>query len=238
MGSPSSSKQNVHVIQALKQVFRRIPRQEIPKSIQSDKGQEFLGHTVQNWVRDRGIKWFTTEDENTKASICERLLRSLKLRMWKVFMTRKSKEWPSILQDVLEGYNRTVHSSTLMSPNDAHTADRNIVQRVYNNLYGPGNRLDRGLKQAVLKPTGERVRPLEHIRFKTTKDRFEKGYTPNYTKEIFKVNRVTGTMPQSITTRERTLGGQSIKGSFYRPEVQKVGDPDKRRRYRYKYAAI
>lgn len=52
---------------------------------------------------------------------------------------------------------------------------------------------------------------------------FEKGYTPNWSTEIFKISKVQNTTPVTyILTDSRS---QPILGSFYVEELQKTKNP-------------
>ena len=49
---------------------------------------------------------------------------------------------------------------------------------------------------------------------------FDKGYTPNWTEEIFLVDKIQSTNP--ITCRLKDLNNEEIHGSFYEPELLKA----------------
>ena len=49
---------------------------------------------------------------------------------------------------------------------------------------------------------------------------FDKGYTPNWTEEVFMVDKVMLTKP--VTYKIVDLLGEEIKGSFYEKELQKA----------------
>ena len=73
----------------------------------------------------------------------------------------------------------------------------------------------RNLYSDIRKPqfkVGDRVRIY---RYKRT---FEKGYKPNWTKEIFVVDEVNKTIP--ITYKIKDLEGEPILGSFYKEELR------------------
>ena len=59
----------------------------------------------------------------------------------------------------------------------------------------------------------------DNVRLAKTKGVFEKGYTPNWTQELFKVTEVNETTP--VTYRVADQKGEEIKGSFYENELQK-----------------
>ena len=49
---------------------------------------------------------------------------------------------------------------------------------------------------------------------------FAKGYTPNWSREIFIVNKIYDTVP--FTYNLKDLNGEEIIGSFYDRELQKT----------------
>ena len=49
---------------------------------------------------------------------------------------------------------------------------------------------------------------------------FDKGYTPNWTEEVFVIDKILLTKP--VTYRIVDLLGEEIKGSFYEKELQKT----------------
>ena len=79
---------------------------------------------------------------------------------------------------------------------------------VYYNLYGD-------MKQLSSKPkfkVGDKVRISKYKR-----KVFDKGYTPNWTEEIFLIDQIQYTNP--ITYRLKDLNNEKVQGSFYEPEL-------------------
>lgn len=64
----------------------------------------------------------------------------------------------------------------------------------------------------------------DFVRISKYKHVFAKGYTPNWTTEIFKIKRVQQTNP--VTYLLIDLEGCDIKGSVYAEELQLVKDPN------------
>lgn len=60
----------------------------------------------------------------------------------------------------------------------------------------------------------------DFVRISKYKKIFEKGYTPNYTTEIFKIVQVNKKYP--ITYLLEDYQGQPILGQFYEPELLKT----------------
>jgi hypothetical protein len=58
------------------------------------------------------------------------------------------------------------------------------------------------------------------VRISVTKGIFEKGYTANWSMELFKIYEVLDTSP--ITYKIEDMKGEKIEGSFYQNEIQKT----------------
>ena len=79
------------------------------------------------------------------------------------------------------------------------------------NLYGDMPDLDK----TVIFKIGDTVRISEYKR-KT----FDKGYTNNWTEEVFIIDEIKPTNPIPYSIND--LNGEKIKGSFYTEELQKT----------------
>ena len=70
-------------------------------------------------------------------------------------------------------------------------------------------------KQKPKFKVGDKVRISKYKR-----NVFDKGYTPNWSEEIFTVNEIQSTIP--VTYRLKDLRDEDIQGSFYEPELLKA----------------
>ena len=59
----------------------------------------------------------------------------------------------------------------------------------------------------------------DHVRISKYKNIFTKGYTQNWSEEVF-VSKIINTVPQTYVISD--LGGDKIAGSFYEKELQKT----------------
>ena len=105
-----------------------------------------------------------------------------------------------VLDDVVSKYNNTEHSTIKMKPIDVK--DNN--KRVY---------IDEHNEKDCRFKVGDRVR------ISKIKNIFAKGYTPNWSKEIFIVNKINDKVPYTYNIKD--LNGKEIIGSFYDRELQK-----------------
>ena len=133
--------------------------------------------------------------------------------MFKYFTSRGSHRWVDILQDLIDGYNHTKHSSTSFAPNDVTAANERIVRK---KLFPKVKKLKEHSK-AIFK-IGDTVRITRK------KGAFEKGYEMNWSWEVFKVSEVKVSYP--VTYGISDFSGEEIKGSFYKSELQLVDKSD------------
>ena len=60
----------------------------------------------------------------------------------------------------------------------------------------------------------------DFVRISNYKNIFAKGYTPNWSEEIFIVSKIKNTVPWTYVISD--LNGEEITGSFYEKELQKT----------------
>lgn len=190
----------------VKKSFEQIFKERIPSKIQTDKGLEFINKPTQELFKKHGIQWFSTENE-TKAQVVERFNRTLKSKMWKYFTYKKSKKWVHILQDLIHNYNNSFHRSIKMTPHQGSLKQNS--KRVYDNLFPQTIKVSKTSKFKI----GDRVRIS-----RKRKD-FHKGYSPNFTNELFVISKILPTEP--ITYRLRDMNSEELIGSFYEQELSK-----------------
>lgn len=116
-----------------------------------------------------------------------------------------------VLDDFIYSYNHTYHRSIKMRPVDVKKSNEN---KVFINLYGI-----RELKK--IKP---KFKIGDRVRISKNKMQFEKGYTNNWSHEIFTIFEI---IPREIVVyRIRDLADEEIHGVFYEEELQKVTKSD------------
>ena len=189
--------------------FESIP-DRLPKRLQSDKGKEFTNRNLQTWLKQKGVHFFTTENEDIKAQICERFNRTLMSRLWRYFTKHNTLTYVNVLQDIVDGYNRTPHSSIGMAPSDVN---RETMGRVWLRLYA-----DPPEYKNVDLDVGDTVRISKARRA------FKKGYLPKWSTELFHVVQKKKTHPPTFVLKDKN--GELLKGTFYPEELQKVDKTD------------
>ena len=187
-------------------------RENNPQKMEFDQGTEFYNKQFINLLKKHKIKYYSVYSDR-KCAIVERFNRTLKTRMYRSFTARGSHKWIDVLLDLIDGYNKTIHSSTKFAPNDVNETNEHIVRR---NLY------PRVKKE--LKHTKKRFEYGETVRISKRKSTFQKGYEQSHSYEVFTVNEVKDTYP--VTYGLRDYKGDLIEGSFYSNELQAVDVTD------------
>ena len=87
-----------------------------PDVIQFDNGGEFYNQRVLPLLKSMDIRYFLTRLTSKKASIVERLNRSLKTIMWKFFYDSGENKWIGVLDLFVENVNSRKNRTIGMSP--------------------------------------------------------------------------------------------------------------------------
>ena len=64
----------------------------------------------------------------------------------------------------------------------------------------------------------------DHVRISKYKNIFAKGYTPNWSEEIFVIKGIKNTVPWTYVIND--LNGEEIIGTFYEKELQKTNQEE------------
>jgi hypothetical protein len=80
-----------------------------PVRLQTDKGTEFINRVFQTFLKEHDMHFFTTYNEETKASIVVSFSRTLKTKMWKYFTHRETLTYVDVLSEMVASYDHTVH---------------------------------------------------------------------------------------------------------------------------------
>ena len=111
---------------------------------------------------------------------------------------------------LVNDYNNTKHSSVKMTPVEA--SEKKNESKVWSNLYANLIYTKPGKPAFAI---GDKVRISKYKR-----KIFDKGYTPNWTEEIFLIDKGLPTKPGTHSIVD--LMGEPIKGSFYEQELQRA----------------
>jgi transposase InsO family protein len=185
--------------------FEKIFSETVPNLVQTDRGTEFLNSKVQDVFKKFNIRHYWSFNDDIKAAVVERFNRTLKTRMYRYFTAHHTNRWFDVLQPLIDSYNNSFHRTIGMTPNDV-TADnaQQVAERMYPLKEIPQWKFQIG----------------DTVRITVYKNIFMKGYTQNWTDELYTVTERFSSTPPTYGLKD--LAGEEIKGRFYEQEIQKV----------------
>ena len=184
-----------------------------PWRLCTDRGFEFMGKPFKDFMKAEDINHFAANNPDIKASIAERYIRTLKTRIWKYFTQKGTYRYLDVLPKIVSAINNSYHRSIKCRPVDVTSENS---REVWRQLYG-----DFRSRKAVPK---FRFGVGDNVRISREKHKLEKGYRPNFSKEIFEITEQLNRRP--IAYRLKDHDGEIIEGMFYEPELVKVVPPD------------
>ena len=90
--------------------LKKIIEENKPRRFHADQGNEFFNKDCKAYLNKMNIELYFTNSE-LKATIVERFNRSIKDRMWRYFEENSNYRWIDILDDLIDSYNNSYHSS-------------------------------------------------------------------------------------------------------------------------------
>ena len=211
--------------------FKKILKDNPPRRLQTDKGTEFYNRPFQKLLEKYHIRHFSTEGDN-KATLVERLNKTLKQKIIHFFISTKQYHYLSQLQNFVLGYNRTPHSAHGVPPQDVDVWNQG---EVHDTLYG--DMIKRWLAQRRQQqqqqqqqqqppPSSSSLKKGDHVRTTIANQTFQRRYYGRWTEEIFKISSVVSNLGKESQFRLEELDGSPIKGRYYARELQKVTKPE------------
>ena len=142
---------------------------------------------------------YSTYNEG-KSVVAERCIRTLKNKLYKQMTVTGKNIYYDVLDDVVNKYNNTKHNTIKMKPIDVK--NNKIV------YFDEHNEKDSRFK------IGDRVRISKF------KNIFAKECTPNWSTEIFIVDKINDTVPYAYNLKD--FNDEEVMGSFYDRELKKT----------------
>ena len=164
---PLRDKKEISIVNAFNKIIKQSNRK--PNKIWVDQGGEFYNHVFKKWLSDNDIIMYSTYNEG-KSVVAERFIRTLKNKLYKHMTATGKNVYYDVLDDVVNKYNNTKHNTIKMKPIDVEDN-----KRVYIDEH---NEKD------------SRFKVGDTVRISKFKNIFPKGYTPNWSTEIFIINKI------------------------------------------------
>ena len=159
---------------------------------------------MKSWLQDSDIVMYSTHNEG-KSVVPERFIKSLRNRIYK-YMTSISKNvYVDKLDDIANENSNTYHRTIKMKLID-------VKDNTYISTGKEVNDKDPKFKVG------------DHVKISKCKNFFAKGYTRNWSKEIFVIKEIKNTVPWAYVIND--LNGEEIIGTFYEKELQKINQQE------------
>ena len=194
---PLKDKKGISIVNAFTKIIKQSNRK--PNKIWVDQGGEFYKNVFEKWLSDNDIIMYSTYNES-KSVVAERFIRTLKNKLYKHMTATGKKVYYDVLDDVVNKYNNTKHSTIKMKPIDVKDNNKRVYIDEHNEKHS-------------------RFKVGDRVRISKFKSIFAKGYAPNWSSEIFIVDKVNDTIPYTYNLKD--LNDEEIIGSFYDKELQK-----------------
>ena len=155
---------------------------------------------MNSFLQNNSIEMYSRHDEG-KSVVAKRFIRTVGNKIYK-YMTSISKNVHiDKLDDIMNNYNNAYHSTIKMKPADVKSNTCIQSSKEIN---------DRDLKFE----TGDIVK------ISKSKNIFAKGFTPNWSEEVFVINKVKNIVPWIYFINDPN--GEEIVGIFYEKNLPKT----------------
>ena len=203
---PVKSKTPSNIIEAFNQIFKKA--NATPMRLTTDQGTEFQAKVMRDFYAKHNILKKVVYSEH-HAGVAERAIRTIKTRLYRYFTYNQTNIWVDVVQKIVDSINASVNRTIGMSPNDVNIQN---AKKIYDRIFRP-----------KIEKRDERMSNLQVgdlVRLNKWKGVFGKGYTPNYTSEIFKIINVKHSYPKHYKIED--LNGERILGPYYAEDFSKV----------------
>lgn len=191
------------VTNAFKQIINKSKRK--PTNLQTDQGKEFYNSLFNQLMQNNEINHYSSYSVK-KASMAERVIRTLKAKLYRMFSLRGTYKYYDMLDQITMEYNNQKHNTIGMRPSDVDkSSEQTLLDSVYSHIKIAGKR---------------KFKVGDIVRISKQKSEFAKGYTPNWSTELFKVYEIKISNPTVYYLED--MSGNKIAGTFYAEELQRT----------------
>ena len=217
---PLKTLTGVEMVVVMQEVMEK--QQTKPKILRTDQGSEYKNKEVERFLSQEKIKHVFTYYE-TKANYAERVIKTIKLKIFKHFTAKKTYRWIDELENITSAYNNSKHRTIKMTPTEAKGVNNYVLWRnQYHNISTEGNGNNQFIKTKRLK-----TKPFRNFKYKGgdrvkisfLKEKFDREYSQKWSTEVFTVidRKFNQGFPMYILKDDKN---DIIKSYFYEPELQ------------------
>ena len=195
-----------------------------PKKLRSDQGSEYKNKQFEKLLLEENIDHIFTYYE-TKANFAERVIKTIKLKIFKYFTNRETFRWIDVLSDLTGGYNNSIHRSIKMSPQDAQNSDpykvwvNQYANVIYPKSYFSAQKIKKNLITGIRGRKKFKYNISDRVKIPYMKKTFDREYSEKWSGEIFTITdrKINQNQPMY---QLKDYNNDIIDGYFYEPELQ------------------
>ena len=165
---PLKVKKDVSIVNAFQSILNKSNRK--PNKILVDKGSEFYNRSMKSWLEKNNIEMYSAHNKG-KSVVAERFIRTIKNKIYKHMTSISKNVYIDKLDKIVNEYNNAKHRPTIMKPID-----------VKDNTY-----IDSGKE---VNDNDPKFKVGDYVRISKYKDIFSKGYTLNWSEEVFVIKKL------------------------------------------------
>ena len=182
------------------------------KTLLSDHESALMSREVQNLFKKENITHIASKTPR-KASHAEVALKNVKNKLFRMMEYTGRKNWIDNVDDIVHSTNSTIHSSTGKIPSQVTVKDySDIYMRLYSKL-------------AQRKRTKPVFKVNEIVRITAPRITFDRSFTPNWSRERFKIKSIHTTFPV-ISYKLQDLQGNPIESTYTESDLQRASQND------------
>lgn len=207
---PMKNKTGQECLRAIKKAFLEMKGN--PLKFQTDGGTEFYNEYVQKFLKSINTIHFSTQQHDIKAAIAERVIRTLRIKMHKIMMRKRTLRYITWLPQLVKSYNSRKHTAfkKKFAPNEINQSNRN---EVFDLLYGEYLKKAKfkfkfKLGDIVMLALDKRTNILGKM-------------TQTYKEDLFEIIDQIYDIPPTYKLKFLS-NGTVVKGKFYAEQLQKV----------------
>ena len=170
--APLKDKKRATIANAFQKILDNSKRK--PNKIWVDQGSEFCNNSFKKWLKDNDMSMYSTYNEE-KSLVAERFIRTFKNKIYKHMTAISKNVYFDVVDDVVDEYNNTYHKTIKMKLID-------VKSDSFAEYNEESNEEDPKFKVG------------DHVTISKFKNVFAKGYTPNWSEEIFTIKKKNCTL--------------------------------------------
>ena len=179
---PLKNKKGKDVLQGLKTIFKDGFKVNM---VRTDRGMEFRSKEVNAYLKSQNVHHFYALNTETKANYAERLIKTLKHKLFRYIMKNRTQRYIDVLQDILHSYNHTLHRSLGATPasiTEVKEGESRLQQYLLRRGRTKWSTMPKKKVRKIYKFKINQTVRLSHVR-----SVFDREYSQKWTGEIFKI---------------------------------------------------